>query len=189
MSDNSQTATAIFAVIFLIVGFAVAGLLYTFVSVISGQTFEIVEEDIAAIRSYTDTNHSFVADNTTWVDLGNTTLRHLVIYNTTGWTVNTSDFTVNTTTGLVKLSSDFAVLNGTTMQAVYQYDDGTIRSAIQGGILSNFEAQQQIADYMPIIVLAIIITIVIGLIIGGIASKFLGPGGFYSYSYGDQGLL
>jgi len=52
-------------------------------------------------------------------------------------------------------------------------------------VLSNFEAQEQIGNYMPIIALAIIITIVIGLIIGGIASRFMGSGprqGFGGYN-------
>ena len=187
-----DTAKAIFAVIILVVGFAIAGLLFTFTKVLGGQTYNLVEDDINNIHSYTNANHSFVADNTTWVDLGNTSLRNVALYNTTGWTNNASDFTTNLTTGLVILISDNASLNGTTMQAVYQYDDGTIRAAIQGGIISNFEAQQQIGDYMPIIALAIIITIVIGLIIGGIASKFMTPGmGFGGYGGygGNQGML
>ena len=103
--NKAQTAAAVMSVILLIVGFAVAGLLFTFTQVLGGQTYELVEDDIDAI-----TNE-------------------------------------------------------------------TIKEAIKGGIISNFEAQRQIGDYMPIIALAIIITIVIGLIIGGIASKFMGPGG------------
>ena len=178
---QTRTAIALLSVISLIVGLAVAGLLFTFTTVLSGQTYNLVEEDIEAITSYSAANHTFVALNTSWVDLGNTTLRSVYLYNTTGWTNNASDFTVNTTTGLVLLIDDNASLNGTTMQAVYEYDDGTIRTAIQSGILSNFEAQQQIGEYLPIIALAIIITIVIGLIIGGIASKFMAPamGGNY----------
>ena len=116
-NEEANTAAAIFSVILLIVGFAVAGLLFTFTQVLGGQTYQLVEDDIDAISN------------------------------------------------------------------------ATIKASIKSGIASNFEAQKQIGDYMPIIALAIIITIVIGLIIGGIASKFMGPGGLYSYSYGDQGLL
>ena len=115
-AGNVQTAQAVMAVILLIVGFAVAGLLYTFTQVLGGQTYELVEDDIDAIT--------------------------------------------NT----------------------------TIQDAIRNGIISNFEAQQQIGDYMPIIALAIIITIVIGLIIGGIASRFMTPamyGGGFGGGYGN----
>ena len=116
MIDNTQanTAAAVMSVILLIVGFAVAGLLFTFTQVLGGQTYELVEDDIDSIS--------------------------------------------NT----------------------------TIKDSIKAGIVSNFEAQQQIGDYMPIIALAIIITIVISLIIGGIASRFMGPAGMMG-GYGGYG--
>jgi len=183
---EKNTTVAIMSTIFLIVGLAVAGLLYTFTTVLGGQTYNIVESDLDEITSYTDANHTFVADNTTWT-LINASLKpsSLHLYNTTGWVDNTSEFSVNYTTGYVLLIDSNATLNGTTMGCVYEYDDGTIRTAIKTGILSNFEAQQQIGEYMPIIALAIIITIVIGLIIGGIASKFMAPGmGFGQEGYG-----
>ena len=184
--EKANTAAAVMSVILLIVGFAVAGLLFTFTQVLGGQTYNLVEDDIDAITSYTDANHTFTADNTTWVDLGNTTLRNVVLYNSS-YSDNTSDFSINTTTGYVLLVSDNASLNGTTITADYEYDDGDIRNAIKAGILSNFEAQQQIGDYLPIVALAIIITIVISLIISGIVSKFAGPGGLtlYNDKYGN----
>ena len=112
--NKAQTAAAVMSVILLIVGFAVAGLLFTFTQVLGGQTYELVEDDIDSIS--------------------------------------------NT----------------------------TIQESIKAGIVSNFEAQQQIGDYMPIIALAIIITIVIGLIIGGIASRFMGPAAMGGYGgYGN----
>jgi hypothetical protein len=115
-SDAANTAVAVTSVILLIVGFAVAGLLFTFTQVLGGQTYNLVEDDINNIN--------------------------------------------NT----------------------------TIKESIQAGIVSNFEAQQQIGDYMPIIALAIIITIVISLIISGIASRFMGPGvGGFSGGYGGYG--
>lgn len=112
-NKEANTAAAVMSVILLIVGFAVAGLLFTFTMVLGGQTFELVEDDIDAI---------------------------------------TND---------------------------------TIKDSIKAGIVSNFEAQQQIGDYMPIIALAIIITIVIGLIIGGIASRFMTPAGLGYGGYGN----
>jgi len=118
-NQEANTAAAVFSVIMLIVGFAVAGLLFTFTQVLGGQTYELVEDDIDAIT--------------------------------------------NT----------------------------TIKDSIKAGIISNFEAQEQIGNYMPIIALAIIITIIIGLIIGGIASRFMGPtamGGYGSGGYGGQVL-
>ncbi len=177
LEGDAQTTAAIFTVIMLIVGFAVAGLLFTFTTVLSGQTYNLVEEDLDAIASYTDVNETFVADNTSWVALGNASIKSgsLYLYNTTGYVDNTSEFDVNYTDGTVQLVGSNATLNGTTMCAVYSYDDELVKNAIKSGILSNFEAQEQIGNYTPIIVLAIIITIIIGLIIGGIASRFMGP--------------
>ena len=117
MNNSMQTTGAITAVIILVVGFAVAGLLFTFTQVLGGQTYELVEDDIDAIT--------------------------------------------NT----------------------------TIKASIKAGVLSNFEAQEQIGNYMPIIALAIIITIVIGLIIGGIASRFMGPTMGYGGYGGYGGVL
>lgn len=117
-TDEANTAVAVTSVILLIVGFAVAGLLFMFTQVLGGQTYSLVEDDINAIN--------------------------------------------NT----------------------------TIKESIQAGIVSNFEAQQQIGDYMPIMALAIIITIVISLIISGIASRFMGGGmgGYGGYpGYGGYG--
>jgi hypothetical protein len=118
-NKEANTAAAVFAVIMLIVGFAVAGLLYVFTSVLGGQTYQLVEGDIDAISNE------------------------------------------------------------------------TIKTAIKSGIISNFEAQQQIGDYMPIMALAIIITIVISLIITGIASRFMGGGmgGMGGYGPGYNQVL
>lgn len=183
-----QTNLAIMSVILLIVGFAVAGLLYTFTTVLSGQTYNIVEDDLDSITSYTvtDSNDTITLVNGTWNALGNssispsnynayvaanaTSVKSLVTWNLTDGTI----FLDNTTTW---------VANGTSVYSVYTYDDGTILAAIKSGILSNFEAQQQIGDYVPIIALAIIITIIIGLIMGGIASRFMTP----TMGFGQQG--
>ena len=184
MENSANTSAAIMSVILLVVGFAVAGLLFTFTQVLGGQTYQLVEDDIDDINSYSSANESFTANNQTWT-LINAFLKSgtLELYNATGWVDNTSEFSVNYTTGYILLISSNDTLNSTTMYALYDYDDGTIRNAIKAGIISNFEAQQQIGDYMPIIALAIIITIVIGLIIGGIASRFMGPATFSSEGY------
>lgn len=188
MNNQGQTAAAIMSVIFLIAGFAVAGLLFTFTQVLGGQTYNLVESDIDEITSFTSDNETFRATNGTWVLAINNTasVRSIVILNGTDWSDVTTNFTVNTTTGRVLLTwvMDTDVLNNSICWVTYEYDDETIKNAIKAGILSNFEAQQQIGDYMPIIALAIIITIVIGLIIGGIASRFMSP---QTREYGGYG--
>ena len=50
----------------------------------------------------------------------------------------------------------------------------TIRNSVKEGIVSGFDALKQTGDYLPIIVLAVIITIVLALVLGFTA---LGGGG------------
>lgn len=91
---KGQVNTAVGAVIFLVVGIGISVMVLVFVSSLSGQTYDIVEDDIAAIS--------------------------------------------NT----------------------------TIRNSINGGIVSSFEALETTGDYMPLVVLAFIIVLILGLIVG-----------------------
>ena len=121
MNDNSTTAAAVFSVILLIVGFAVAGLLFTFTQVLGGQTYNLVEDDIEDITSYTRVNTTFTARNDTWTLIyANMRAGSLSLYNTTTFTDNTSDFTVNYTTGEIILISDIGNLNTTTIKNVFK---------------------------------------------------------------------
>ena len=69
-------------------------------------------------------------------------------------------------------------LGGQTYNLV-QYDinnitDTTIRTSVTDGITSGFEALEQTGDYLPIIVLAVVISLVLALVLGFTA---LGGGG------------
>lgn len=44
--------------------------------------------------------------------------------------------------------------------------DATIRTSVQNGITSGFEALEQTGDYLPIIVLAVVISLVLFLVLG-----------------------
>lgn len=44
--------------------------------------------------------------------------------------------------------------------------NGTIEAHIENGIISGFEALEQTGDYLPIIVLAVIISLVLSLVLG-----------------------
>jgi hypothetical protein len=52
----------------------------------------------------------------------------------------------------------------------------TIQNSIKGGVISGFEALEQTGDYLPIIVLAVVITIVLGLVLtmGGLTGGYRG---------------
>lgn len=42
----------------------------------------------------------------------------------------------------------------------------TVKSSVKGGIISGFEALEQTGDYLPIIVLAVVIALVLYLVLG-----------------------
>ena len=44
--------------------------------------------------------------------------------------------------------------------------NGTVRSSVKNGIISGFQALEQTGDYLPIIVLAVIISLVLFLVLG-----------------------
>lgn len=45
-------------------------------------------------------------------------------------------------------------------------NDTTIKESVKGGITSGFEALEQTGDYLPIIVLAVVIALVLSLVLG-----------------------
>jgi len=55
-----------------------------------------------------------------------------------------------------------------------EINNDTIKDSVKEGIISGFDALKQTGDYLPIIVLAVIITIVLALVLGFTA---LGGGG------------
>ena len=50
--------------------------------------------------------------------------------------------------------------------------DAAIKASIKAGITSGFEAQEQVGNYLPIVVLAVIVFLVLGLVLsmGGIGN-------------------
>ena len=79
------------------------------------------------------------------------------------------------------------VLGGQTYQLTEADIDAitntTIKDYVKSAISGGFQAQSQISSYLPLIALAVVITIVIMLVVSGIAGQFFGPGSM-SYGYG-----
>lgn len=109
---EGQIQQSVGAVIFLIVGAGVAVLVLTFVGVLSGQTYELVQDDIDAIT------------------------------------------------------------------------DQNIEDSIENAIESGFEALETTGDYLPIIVIALVMFMLLGIIVG-----VLMPRGMMGGGYGGAGVL
>jgi hypothetical protein len=53
-----------------------------------------------------------------------------------------------------------------TEASINAINDTTIRTSVKSSILSGFESLEQVGQYMPIIVLAVVIFLVLGLVLG-----------------------
>lgn len=158
-------------IITLIIGISVAVMILIFVGALGGQTFVLVEDDIGGIGYHNVTSESFIPLNDSLVELSGRPIWEgtLHIFNSTD-TINNmiGNFTVDYELGnvLLKNSTGYPNINGTNLLANYTYGNVEIRYSIYQGIVSSFEALEQTGDYLPIIVLAVIIALVLGLVVG-----------------------
>lgn len=76
-----------------------------------------------------------------------------------------------------------------TQDEILEIDNETVRNYVNESIMASFESQAQVSDYLPLIALAVIITLVITLVVSGIAGQFFGGGMIGGGGYGRGGLL
>ena len=174
--ERGQIEQSVNAIIILVVGVGVAVLVLIFVGVLGGQTFQLVEADIDSIANNVVTLESFTIINGTVVQLGHNFIQTgtLAIANSTGSTTQwgLGNFTINFDDGSVLLNIiDQALLNSSpqnasTLIANYTWGAVEIRTSIKNGIISGFSALEQTADFLPIIVLAVVIFLVLSLVLG-----------------------
>ena len=160
----------IFSIVGLFTGIGVAVLILIFIGVMGGQTYNLVEEKINVIGNKVVTGGSFNATNATPVFLGNYDIHvgSLVIWNDTAKPVTiTENFTIDYGLGTASLND--AEYNDTTVHTNYTWGRKEIQTSIKDSIVSSFDALNQTGDYLPIIILAIIITIVLSLLLGSTA--------------------
>ena len=161
---EGQMQGVVGSVIMLITGVGVATLILIFVGSLGGQTYQLVEADIDAIANNVVTSESFNITNVTaqvlHIDMQTGTL---AITNVTQ-AIGLGNFTIDYDAGTVLLQG--AEVYGAGGVANYTWGELAIRNSIKGGIVSGFEALEQTGDYMPIIVLAVVIALVLTLVIG-----------------------
>lgn len=170
MSDTIKTNVG--AIIFLAIGVGMSIMVLIMTGALSGSTYALVEDDLTEIGAETYSG-TFVADNRTYVSMGHTLIQEstFTCVNATGVS-KTANFTFNYTNGTAKLGTALpnSSLNGTTFTVGYTYDTSTrgkaVRDNITGGIVSTFEALGQTGNYLPTIVLAVVIFIVLGMVLG-----------------------
>lgn len=160
-------------VITLITGVGVAVLVLILVGSMSGTVYETVDTDVESIglRTLVD-DDSFTAINGTPGALDHASLvtdYTVSVINATH-TLGMGNFTIYYTGGYITLNTTSAAFihanNGTTLYATYRYNDPTVRAHIRNGVISGFDALDQTGNYMPIIVMAVIIVLILGMIFG-----------------------
>lgn len=171
-------------VIALIIGVAVATLTLIFVGVLAGQTYQTNEPMINKVGltepgpnpitwSFRDQYYSQAKQiHNNWQAMpdlynnGTLTFWH----NTTQ--LSATHFRLHAGNGTV-LTID-ATYNNTDVNVKYTYDNATMRDYIKGGVLSSIYALKTTGDYLPLIVLAVVITMILGMIMAFSGFK---PGG------------
>lgn len=167
LKEGQITNVATGTIIGLIIGIGLAVLVLIFVGTMSGSVYEIVEEDVDAIGTNVVVNQTFTASNSTAVSLGNADIHPstLVILNSTtpftNWGTG-ANWTIDYGTGDILLLGGNG--NGASFYASYTWGNTSIMNSIRGSMYSGFVALETTADYIPIIVLTVIITLVLGMV-------------------------
>jgi hypothetical protein len=162
---EGQAGGAVGAIITMIMGVGIAVLTLIFIGSLGGQTWEMVEDDISAIGNNTIISESIVANNVTAQNFAHHFIQSGTLSIVNGTTaVNLGNFTIDYDAGTLLLSGDMAY-NGSTLTANYTWGAAEIRTSVQNGVISSFEALEQTGDYLPIIVLAVVITLVMALVL------------------------
>lgn len=166
MQDN----TPVGSIIMLIVGVAIGILVLTFVGTLSGTLYQKEESGIYAIGTQT-ANITVTVINNTAVYLGHNYVHsNLVMTNvTTMRNIGLGNFTIDYTNGYITLKTtalgEFN-LNNSNNYAQYTYGDVRVTNSIRSGVMSGFETLDDTGGYMPIIVLAVIIAMVLTIVLG-----------------------
>lgn len=156
----------------LIISVSVAVMVLIFTSVLGGSTFELVEDDISGIADDVVTAESFASSNVTAAQLNNGYIQTgtLSIYNASG-SIGLANFTIDYTLGTI-LSND--VYTGFTLLANYTHGQAEVRTSIQEGIIGGFRSMEEAGQYLPIIVIGVIMVILFTLLFAGMLGKKMG---------------
>ncbi len=179
MADVSKS---IGAVIGIVTAIGVSVLVIILFSSLTAKTYDTVEDDLDIIGYNYVTEEAFTADNLTARALahGDIHLGTIRVANATKTdtvysanNVNGGNLTFVLNYGTVLLTPTIAnIWNGTTMYINYTWGRAEIGSSAKSAMYGGFLAQEQLGDYLPIIVLSVIMFLVLTIVLG-----FTGFGG------------
>lgn len=161
----ADTKDSISSIILLVVGVGVAILILIFVGSLGGRTFGLIEDDIAEIGNHPITGESFTPLNGTYIDLEHSFIQEgtMALYNASSYAIGLGNYTIYYDAGKLVLLTNMS--NGTTMYANYTWGAADVRISVQNSIVSGFSAVEETGSYLPIIVLAVVIALVLVIIL------------------------
>lgn len=164
---KGQATGAVSNLIVLIVGVGVAVLVLIFVGSLGGQTYELVESDIDAIGSTAVANESFTGSDATAAVLNHADIHStsVQVWNSTN-AVNSGNYTISyaATPNTITLT-DGSIFNNTALTIDYTYGNTTVSESIKQSVISSFSALETTGDYVPIIVLAVVVALVLAIVL------------------------
>ena len=165
--EGQAAAQSVGAIVTLIVGVGVAVLILIFVGVLAGQTYELTETNIDSIGNNVVVNESFTAINGTAVSLnfGDVQAGTVTVWNSTN-SVAAANYTLDVAADPATFTLLNNAYNNSAFTIDYIWGETAIRNSIKSSIVSGFSALETTGDYLPIIVLAVIIAIVLALVLG-----------------------
>ena len=183
LDKKAQMQNTMGPVIGLIAGVGVAVLAFIFVSVLGGQTYQLVESDLDTIG---DGGVSVVDEAVTLllpadavggvVQLTYGELAALTsVVNGATTLILTTDYTVSLPLGQITLVN--ATYNDTEANVTYTAANYSVRDPIKNSIIASFEALESTGSYLPLIVLALILVLVLGIVLSLTGAFSGGTGG------------
>jgi len=174
---NDNLRGSVTAAIILVMVLGILTVTVVVLGAVKGQTYQISEGKINELyfTSYT-ANYTFTALNDTQVSIGNLEVlpSGLVIRNGTDL-VGSGNYTLNATYGQVIFSGP--TYNATAMNASYNHKNRTTRESVRMGIISAFDADKTLQDYLPTFGLAMMVLLILGVIVGLFWNSTKGIGG------------
>lgn len=160
----------------LIVGVGVAVMIIILVSMLGGKTYELVQDDIQNLTNHSatildrkfETNVQYYLDS--YIQPNTFSVKNATV------TLTAANYTIDYDSGAFMMNNA-STYNLSNVNVSYYWGAIEIRDSIKSGITNSFEALEQTGNYLPIIVLAIVIFLVLGSIMMFTGMKKGGSGG------------
>jgi hypothetical protein len=151
------------SIVALIAGVGVAVLVLIFVSSLSGNVYNLVEPDIEEIGETRVTGLSITPLVNSSVASGYRDIFNVRLYNLTSLAdIGTGNFTIDAEQGYLTLTQKS--WNNSAIGANFSAGKIEIQNSIKNSVLSSFGAMETTSNYLPIVVLAVVIMFVLGMV-------------------------